>query len=54
MKISDEYIIKKKALVEGVIAELGQFCPQPLFYSGIFKVYLQLLCKTSHEYKDKR
>ena len=43
----------KKTLIEGFIAGLVQFSPQPLFYSGIFTVYFQLLCKTSHSYKDK-
>ena len=43
----------KKTLIEGVVAELGQFNPQPLFYSVIFTVYFQLLCETSHVYKDK-
>ena len=42
----------KKTLIEGVIAELAQFSPQPLFYSVIFTVYLQLLCETFHAYKD--
>ena len=40
-------------LTEGVLAGLGQFCPQPLFYSGIFTVYFQLLGETPHAYKDK-
>ena len=43
----------KKTLIEGFIAGLVQFSPQPLFYSGIFPGFFQLLCKTSHAYKDK-
>ena len=43
----------KKTLIEGVIAELVQFSPQPMFHSVILTVYLQLLCETSHAYKDK-
>ena len=43
----------RKSLIEGVIAELGQFSSQPLFFSVIFTIYLQLLCETSHTYKDK-
>ena len=44
----------KKTLIEEVAAGLGQFCPQHLFHSGIFTVYLQLLWETSHAYKNKR
>ena len=32
--------------------ELAQFNPQPLFYGGIFTVYLQLLCEISDAYVD--
>ena len=27
---------------------------QPTFYNGVFTVYLQLLCETPYEYKNKR
>ena len=55
MKISDEYVFKKKkeALVDRVIAKLVQFSVHSKKTIGIFTIYLQLLCETSHAYKDK-
>ena len=38
----------KKTLIEGAIAELGQFSVYLKKTSGIFTVYLQLLCGAAY------